>query len=95
MTYAPLLARLECGATPLEPTGFWESDGYGLIGMYKSDWSKFGGMNVKEFMHSWGGEDWEMADRILMAGLEIERLKVPFLYHYHHTKKGMWTDSHK
>ena len=93
VTYGPLLARLECGSMAHNPTGFWEVEGYGLIGMYKSDWIKFGGMNIDEFKHSWGGEDWEMADRILMAGLEIERLKVPHLYHYHHSKKGMWDNA--
>ena len=93
MTYAPLLARLSCGSTVQAPIGMWETDGYGMIGMYKSDWTKFGGMNVGEFKHAWGGEDWEMADRILMAGLEMERLKLHRLYHFYHSKKGMWVES--
>lgn len=50
-------------------------------------------MNVEKFKHSWGGEDWEMVDRILTAGYEIERLKILNFVHFFHTKKGMWQES--
>ncbi len=50
----------------------------------------FSGMNVEKFRNAWGGEDWDFAERVLKAGLEIERLRVPYLFHYFHTKKGMW-----
>ncbi len=48
------------------------------------------GVNVEKFRNAWGGEDWDFAERVLKAGLEIERLRVPYLFHYFHTKKGMW-----
>ena len=93
VTYCPVVARLECGANVHDPDGFWEVAGYGLVGSYKSDWDAFGGMDVEKYRHSWGGEDWDMADRIMKAQLELERLKVMNLFHYFHTKKGMWKEA--
>ena len=48
------------------------------------------GMNVRDFTTKWGGEDWDLIDRVLSAQLEIERLKQPGLFHYYHSHKGMW-----
>ena len=93
IAYSPQLIRLECGATIHRPLGYWEFYGLGLIGMHKSDWDRIGGMNVEEFKDKWGGEDWEMSDRMLEAGMEIEVLKMIHLVHYYHTKKGMWDDT--
>ena len=93
MTYNPVLMRLMCGSTPEYPVGYWESNGYGLFAIYKRDWDKFGGMNVLDYKHKWGGEDWDLVDRVLMAALEIERFKVPGLYHYFHPRRGMWNEA--
>eukprot|EP00055_Hartaetosiga_balthica_P012217 m.58662 g.58662 ORF g.58662 m.58662 type:complete len:782 (+) comp7875_c1_seq1:882-3227(+) len=88
--YNPVVVRLDCGSFQDNPTGTWELIGYGLFGLYKSDFDYIGGMNTKKFTYNWGGEDWDMLDRVYGKGLECERLRVYGFYHFFHSKKSLW-----
>ena len=48
------------------------------------------GMDTEKFKYKWGGEDWDLLDRVFNAKLEVERIKYPGLYHHFHSKKNMW-----
>ena len=45
------------------------------------------GMNTEEYKYKWGGEDWDLLDRVLMLPVEVERIKHPGLYHHYHGKQ--------
>ena len=88
LSYTPMLVRLDCGKTAAAPRGFWEAGGFGLVGIYKSDWDKFGGFNIHK--EGWGGEDWDIIYRIVENSMEVERLRTPHVLHIDHNKIGMW-----
>ncbi|KXJ19166.1 N-acetyl-beta-glucosaminyl-glycoprotein 4-beta-N-acetylgalactosaminyltransferase 1 [Exaiptasia diaphana] len=96
MAFSPILTRLAfCGRPRTKyvySEGFYEPYGFGVFSVYKSDWDSFGGMNEKEFKNKWGGEDWEMVDRVINKGYEIEKLRLPGFYHFYHNRKGMWNE---
>jgi hypothetical protein len=38
-----VVGRLDCDSSSADHRGFWELIGFGLLGIYKSDWTKIGG----------------------------------------------------
>lgn len=89
--YAPQIIFLNCGGSSALPRGSWYHYSYGTVAMYKEDWERFGGFS-QGFVNktTWGGEDWDIIDGAVKGGLEIERKRSPWVYHYYHTKYGMW-----
>ena len=47
----------------LVAAGFWEKLTYGLLGMYKTDWTATGGFDTSKYTTKWGGEDWDAVDK--------------------------------
>ncbi|KAJ7360062.1 hypothetical protein OS493_019154 [Desmophyllum pertusum] len=90
MAYFPIVGRLDCESTSAKHRGFWQMNGYGIMSVYKSDWERFGGMNVEDYKYSWGGEDWDLLDRVMRLSMEVERIKYPGLYHHYHAKQKKW-----
>ena len=43
IVFCPQVGRLNCGSSSVDHKGYWELDGYGLVGVYKADWVRFGG----------------------------------------------------
>lgn len=91
IAFFPAVGRLKCESSSIDHQGFWQMDGFGLLSVYKSDWLRFEGMNTEDFKHKWGGEDWDVLDRVLNVHLEVERIKYPGLYHHFHTKQRDWS----
>ena len=83
MAFAPVVKRLRCGYYPKMPVGYWETLGFGLFAIYKSDFDNVGGMKTRKYSN-WGGEDWDLLDQVLMSRMEVERLKIPNFYHFYH-----------
>ena len=43
IAYFPVVGRLSCDSSSADHRGFWELNGYGLLGIYKFDWTAIGG----------------------------------------------------
>ena len=90
--YAPIVFRLQCGHSLVNPLGFWEVWGTGLFSLFRTDWKILGGMDTDKFWSTWGGEDSDLLDRALSLGYEVERKALPGLVHYYHTHFGLWDE---
>ena len=71
--------------------GFYSMGGFGLVGLFKSDWEKVGGMDTTKFKGKWGYEDNDLADRILANGYHLFRLPTRDFYHQDHSTVQLWS----
>lgn len=67
-----------------ENSGFWREYGYGMVALYKSDFDKAGGFDVK--IEGWGLEDVYLATNVISRGVNVFRANDPNLVHLFHTK---------
>ena len=65
-------------------TGHWGYYAYGMLCIYKSDYTAAGGLNTK--IMGWGGEDVEFYERILKKNFEVFRAPDSDLIHRWHPK---------
>jgi hypothetical protein len=67
-----------------EGNGWWRTTSLGMIGVFKTDFQKIGGYDEKQFTTKWGGEDLDLASRLMKSGLEIIRpLEKNYFHKYH------------
>ena len=80
-SYSPVATRLMCGNSFMHPLGYWEVMEYNLMGMYKSDWIRLGGVDASDFKTSWGRKDWSCVDRALEEGINLNRIREKRLFY--------------
>lgn len=64
--------------------GHWAKYSYGMVCMYKVDYDRTGGFDTN--IEGWGGEDNDLASKVLKEGLGIVRVPDPALSHRYHDK---------
>ena len=89
------MLRCACGNHPefTELSAWWNiwtDVGFGMISLYKSDWTRIGGMNETKFGEKWGGEDWEFTQRVLNNQIEIIHHRISGYFHLFHDTRGSW-----
>ena len=80
IVYYPVVGRLVCDSSSADHRGYWEHDGFGLVGIYKSDWTKIGGQWNSIFFY---GRDKKNKLMVLMpdkAGQELQHATMQSLF---------------
>jgi len=65
-------------------TGTWRPLGYGMLCVYKPDYLRVDGFNLR--IKGWGGEDVSLYNRFIKRGVRVIRAPDPGLYHVWHPK---------
>lgn len=66
-----------------EENGFWRQFGFGIVGLYKSDYVQLGGFNL--LISGWGYEDVTFYDNVVKSKLKIVRSVDPDFMHIYHS----------
>ena len=62
--------------------GYWRQFGFGIAGLYKSDFEKIGGFDTT--IMGWGKEDVDLFNRIIASDLSVFRASDPGMVHIFH-----------
>ncbi|RDD45567.1 N-acetyl-beta-glucosaminyl-glycoprotein 4-beta-N-acetylgalactosaminyltransferase 1 [Trichoplax sp. H2] len=81
MAYMPISFRFQCGAKDQNLSGYWQGHHFNLAAYYLSDYKKLNQSEKADRFHL-QGEDAQLAIKLLMKQLEIERLHYPGLYQF-------------
>lgn len=65
-------------------TGHWRNAGYGMVGVYKSDWRSLGGYDTS--IVGWGKEDVDFFEKAVSKKINLFRCVDPDLVHVYHEK---------
>ena len=84
MDYVYRFSKKPWGMTISRQNGHWAMYSYGMLCIFKSDYTRTGGFDPK--IEGWGGEDVKLASRVLSRGLDILRAPDPALSHRYHDK---------
>ena len=84
MDYVYKFSKMPWGRGISRQHGHWAMYSYGMLCVYKSDYDLVGGFNTN--IEGWGGEDVELAARVLKKKLDILRAPDPALSHRYHDK---------
>lgn len=84
MDYVYKFGRMPWGKTISRQHGHWALYSYGMLCIYKADYDLTGGFSSS--IEGWGGEDVDLARRVLKNGFDVMRVPDPALLHRYHDK---------
>lgn len=84
MDYVYRFSKKPWGKSINRQNGHWAMYSYGMLCIFKSDYMLTGGFNPN--IEGWGGEDVDLAARVIGKNLDILRAPDPSLLHRYHDK---------
>lgn len=65
-----------------ETSGYWRQFGFGIVSLYKQDYSKVGGFDLS--IEGWGKEDVDFYEKVVKSNMKIFRAADKDLVHIYH-----------